>query len=685
MTARGILPWLVALAGPACGKVPISAVESAFEVADAAWFAEERTLFVFARVEADQGLGDPSVLEVTWTTDDGRVDWTPFEDLVPVHTHLPVDCGPRALCASASVAVASEPRDVRIRLRWHRDGDLALQADTVFNVVGPGAPHDHRSLVVYGVLDETNRYVQWRARHQFPTVRNEDAEALGLRRAFRVEGQRFGGDLDLPRDNPYGYGARCPGAFVPTGAPQLATDERAVFEADPLPLGASDAATVCADATVTDATGEFTAVAVARKNPEVRAAFPELRSPLRDALVLPFFLAPCDRVISEEHEQMQRQRLLVGDLPPVCIDDWQSPRFVPELVNRFRDAVEAARPRGRDLVLVVGLHRDEPGVSEAVEEALAQVVPNERHRTTPRLAGAFVFDSTARGPSRPDLGAVTLWCPSTLPTEDLPDVSQRSCAVLPDDLQIDLGPFTFGTLPVLPTRSQYLEFLRDFTPAQAGEVEALAFRTPEFAASARHVDLGEFGVATFLNDEGIDADANDAFSWCAPEEPLPFVFTSELLGGVAGYGLDPYVCEYLGLPPEDCESGAAGLLPIEALPGWHDAARERSYDLGVFWEFPFLLRMRYELVQAGSVGAFGLSVPFGFADTSRAFYGSAVWLADVLPLGDALTQCKRFCDHPTFDSAGVYHPTDPFRSTYANACYLPAFPRPGDDGFPRDP
>ena len=62
---------LVAIAAStaSCWKVPITPVEAGFLQADAAWFEEEQTLFVFYEVEAQQGLGDPSVIEVTWSTD----------------------------------------------------------------------------------------------------------------------------------------------------------------------------------------------------------------------------------------------------------------------------------------------------------------------------------------------------------------------------------------------------------------------------------------------------------------------------------------------------------------------------------------------------------------------------------------------------------------------------------------
>jgi hypothetical protein len=672
MTGRlGLLAWLLPVA-LACRKVPLHDVGASFALADASWFEEEQTLFVFYEVTAEQGLGEPSVIEITYATDDERVDWTPLTELPQVHTHLPVDCGTEALCGSASLKVLLEPREVGVRLRYHWDGDLALEAPTVFNVVRLG-PASHRSLIVYGVFDETNQLVQWRGRHQFPTLRNQEAEAMGLRRTFVVRDPRFGNDLLATESNPYGYGVTCPSTFVATGLGEVQTNERAVFHPDLLPLDASDASTVCAEATVTGATRSFTTGAVARKNPEVRPAFPELRSPIRDATQLPFFLGPCDRTISAEHEAMLRQRLLLGDLPTTCTDDWDRPGFVEGLVEAFQDAVEAERPAGQDMVLVVAVSQDDVGVSEAVEEALAQVVPEERHRSSPRLAGAFVLDSTARVLSLPELSPVTLWCPATI---DASDVS-LSCAIAPDNPDVDLGPFTFGTLPILPSREQYLEFIGTYSEQQAGSVQSLAFRSPEFATTSEHVDLGDYGVVTFLNEESISADANDAFSYCVGDDPEFVVFRSDLLVGV---GMED--CHELGLPADLCEYG---LLTLDWLPEWHHVFGESAYQLGVFWEFPYLLRVEYEAFQAGTVTAFGLSVPFGVGSAQESYYGTVVWTQETFPLDELLTQCDRFCGHPTFDSAGVYHVTDSFRGSYAHTCYLPVYPKPGDSGFPLDP
>ena len=679
---------LLAAGAASCGKVPIHDVYAEFLLADASWFAEEDTLFIFYDVTAEQGLGDPSVIEITYATDDERINWTPVSDFTTVHPHLPVDCGTTSLCGSTSLHVAGEPREVGVRLRYHRDGELALEADTVFNVVGPGDPDSNRSFVVYGVFDETNQRVQWRGRHQLPTLRNKQAQDLGLRRWFQVEDQVTGTEALTSSSDPYGYGARCPSDFEATDLEVVETVERAVWNDADLPLTASTHAAVCAQSTVLDANGTYTTGAVARKNPEVRPAFPVLRSPIHDATPVRFFLAPCERTISAEHEAMQRQRLQMEDVETTCIDDWDDAGFVDHLIVAFTDAIEAERDSGEDMVLVIGLHQDDDDVATVVEEALAAIVPDERHRSSPRLAGAFVFDSDIRGLEDDTLAPSTLWCPASilaLETGDFPDASTRTCAIAPDNPSIDLGPFSFGTLPILPPRDQYLDFIDTWSDAQAGEVLSLSYRTPEFSVTSAHADIGEYGVATFFDDEQISVGDDDAFSYCVGDDPYIFVFRSEIMQSDAFIDAITEQCATEEIDETLCAVATQGLLPLDFLGEWHALFGEENYDLGLFWDFPFLLHMEYEAVAAGNVSAFGFSVPFGLAADGESYLGTEMWTTDEFPLDELLTQCTRFCDHPTFDSAGVYHVTDNFDETYPSACYLPRYPELDDSGFPRDP
>lgn len=655
---------LAALALSGCWKQPVTDVAAGFALADAVWFAEEETLFVFYRVEAEQGLRPESRVEISWVTDQGAQEWAPLASFSPVHTHVPVDCGYKALCGSTSVHVPIPPREIAMRLRYHRDGEMFLDAPLDFYEVGPGPAHRNRSLLVYGVFDETNASVQWRSRHQFPNLRNMEVEALGLRRWFRVTDPGYGGAVGAS-GNPYAYGydAACSPANVALGWEALETTDRAIFDPHSLPFEASDAPVVCAMSTVTDPTGIFDAVAVARKNPEVRPAFPALRSPIQENTAVGFFLEPCDYTISDDHRDMQEQRLRLNDAPVICIDAWDTPGFADQLAATIRTEVDEVRVEGNDMVVTLALHHDYPAAFAAViEDALDQVLVAESVVSSPHVSGAFLLDSYSYGVVDQDLKRLALWCPADIIENDLDEIppeSERSCPVLGDIPDFQLGPFKINSLPILPTREQYLTFIDKYSVEQAGRMKRLKFLAPERTPLSENVAVGDYGAVTFFDDETVSADPDDAFSFCALDP----------VGGIIVFRSDAEPVP----------------LPLAVLPVLHQEAPEATYQLGIFWEFPFLLRLEYEAVVAGALTAFDASVPFGTGRTDRAYYGAELWRSGTFPLDTTLLQCDRFCDHPTFDSAGVYNVLSTFRGSYASQCYAPAFPTPEDGGFPLDP
>lgn len=653
-----------------CEKVPLQDIEARFTLADAVWFEAEETLFYFWRLEAQQGLGETSQLEVTWRTDDAYQPWAPVHTLTTVHLHVPVDCGNKGRCGSLSLHVAGIPREVGVRLRYHREGAVILSPPaTSLNVVNEGPPHLSRSLAVYGVFDETNRAVQWRARHVFPNLRNHEVEGLGLRRDFTVSEPRHGPAPAVDQANPYAYGAStfCPRGFVALGWEPVGTNERAVFHPRDLPLEASESSGLCARATVTDAKGTFEALAFARKNPEVRPAFPALRSPIKEALQLGFVMRPCNRTISDEHLEMQRQRLLLGGATPeICLEDWNRTGFVETVSARLRAAIDAARPQGRDMVLVIALHHDERSAAlrTVIEEALVQVLPFEIAKSSPRATGAFVLDSFGYTVTAPELKRTVLWCPANLPQTDLdeiPGASVQNCPLLPDQPDLTLGPLRFAQLPILATRAQYLTFIEKYSRAQAGEMKSLTFRAPEQTPLTESVPVGEFGVVTFFNQERLTAEQTDAFSFCAPEgepELVQVVFRTEVVPDV---------------------------LTLDMLPEIHAQFPQARYQLGLLWDFPFLLRLEFETRVAGAASAYGLSVPFGIASQNEEYKGSKAWETGEFPLHERLLQCRRFCDFGTFSAGGEYNVNARFDQTYRTLCYAPKYPMRNDGGFPLDP
>lgn len=679
-----LLLGCVALA--ACDKVPIVNINAGFTIADATWFEEEQTLFVFYTLNAEQGLGEDSVIELAYRTDALFQDWTDVAPLPRVHTHVPVDCGEKARCGSLSLHVPTVPRDVGIRLRYHRDGEVVLNTATTFNVIATGPAHTHRSLLVYGVFDSTNQRVQWRARHQFPTLRNEQVQGLGLRREFAIRDRVHGEPGVSLEGNPYGYGITgtiCPPSMDVLPALQLKTSNRAIFESISLPVETSPSPAVCAVSTVTDATGTFEAVALARKNPEVKDAFPLLRSPITENLEVQFLLTFCNREISPEHEAMQIQRLLLDGAVEVCLDDWQNTAFTGQLASILQTRINEARSEARDMVLTIALHHDVTNgqLSAVVENALGRVLPSERDKSSPRVSGAFVFDTAGRSVVSPEVNALALWCPARFTADDLENIPNQAssvCAVQPDLPDLELGPFRFNTLPILPSRAQYLTFLEKYGDAQGGRMIDLRFLAPQRTPLSENVPYGTFGTVTFFNNESFSAAAGDAFSLCTQTTgeggesvPAPPVF----------FRVDP------SMEP----------LPISTLPEFHAAVGAPSYQVGLFWEFPFLARLQYEVFAAGSATAYDFTVPFGLGVREQRYSGAALWEQGEFALSEVLDQCVRFCDHPTFDSAGAndspptsgtYNVLAPFREAYRTQCYAPSLPDASqkiEEVFPRDP
>jgi hypothetical protein len=96
--------------------------------------------------------------------------------------------------------------------------------------------------------------------------------------------------------------------------------------------------------------------------------------------------------------------------------------------------------------------------------------------------------------------------------------------------------------------------------------------------------------------------------------------------------------------------------------------------LGLVWDFPFLFYFNYEAFVAGSVSPLGATIPFGIGQKTGERYGSSLWSKESFELGEVLLKCSMFCDHPTFDSAGVYNIRSKFEEVYGNRCYRPKFP-----------
>jgi hypothetical protein len=388
-----------------------------------------------------------------------------------------------------------------------------------------------------------------------------------------------------------------------------------------------------------------------------------LRSPILQDTQIGFVLHPCQRTISAVGLAMQEQRLQLSAFTEICIDNLGDPSLPAAVESAIRAQIEQVRPAGNDMALTLALHDDDTtgAVDSMVELALADILPGESEKSSPRVAGAFVFDSAAHTINTPAVAELALWCPAAGDPNlnNISDTSQRSCALEPDP-NVTLGPFSFSSLPILPSQEQYLNFVNEYSVAQAGSVQALTISAPERTPLSNDIPVGPFGRATFFNDEVFTAQTTDAFSFCPSSDPR--------VGAVVFIS-----------------AGNAAPLPIAQLPMFQESQPQTEYQLGLLWDFPFLLHLQYQDVLAGAGTVFGFTVPFGVSNDAQTYFGGTLWTATDFPLEDVLLQCTRFCDDPTFDDASVYNVGQTFRQAYVNNCYQPSFSSVGDGGFPSDP
>jgi hypothetical protein len=159
------------------------------------------------------------------------------------------------------------------------------------------------------------------------------------------------------------------------------------------------------------------------------------------------------------------------------------------------------------------------------------VVPDERDRTSPRLAGAFVLDSDIRGLTLDELAPVTLWCPSTEPADasGIPDASAALVrrqpgqpGLLPRAVHVRRAPRSFRRESSTSTSS---------TPTRraGGQGDVALVPTPEFATTADHVLLDGYGTGHVPERRDHHRRQRRRVFYCVSASFDPFVFRTDAM------------------------------------------------------------------------------------------------------------------------------------------------------------
>lgn len=668
-----MLVWSLLLAGLAGACLPKQGLhkqELSPIVWQAYWFAEEQTTFFFYELKSNVPLGQRGQLqirpgELSEHQDSGKgVDgWYQLQDLKLVHEHSTVACGDDVICGSFSLRT-SIPRPVRLRYHYVVDGGLVSEF-TFYPKTVRGEGSLGRSLVVFGSFDRDNRWQRWQARHRFPDFSHEAAERLGLRRSFSVrEFALVRSSLALAPQYPFGYGQAHLCESGPTlslgSAPESASAPFWLLE--DLGKDLDEASGVCATVRVRDARGDYDAPGLALKNPEVATVTEQLHLTMTLTKTVSMIFKHCGEHQDQGYLDLQKSRLsLAADHLEHCLEQHDE-KSLATLIDEELGALYAAGQR--DLSLVFILHYTSPELRQRVQQTFATIAAAVSNADIyPYVSGLFIYDSYPSLSKETLTQWRTMWCPSlTLPRQNRDDVrldtdvnSFPSCSFMPAGLKLGAVELKFS--PILPSYDAYQDL-----DAEQKDIRSTRLKIYGPAQVVRDGRLimqqhAQGGIGVFHPEDIISAAAAERYSYCHKHDASSRLAFRRVTSGAP-----------------DIEGPSA----LISLPKSHRERRANEvYQLGVLFDLPLLMVLDYE-VQA-AVGPRNMTGILSL----KAKVNNTDWIASPLSfaegrfaVGQALKVCRRYCEHPAFDAAGVYEFNSRWDEVYASKCYEPQIPQP---------
>lgn len=659
-----------------CDKVPLREHVAQFEVASAHWYENERAQYVFFSVKGlrpGQASTEGTGLGRFEMAIDGG-DFKPVDYAKGLHEHRLVKCGSDALCGSFSFRTEEAPRRFRIRYAYSAESTFGSVAAVSNEIHRADAGAYAQSAFVYGAFDAENRRVQARVHDNFGTPDSAHVAEFGLVRRFAVEDVRLA-DIGPAAQASLATETRTPFLFPaslcerePRGAgvetrfsgregwqPQV-LDVRS-----PQPAACFKAKLLARDGSVLRE-----AQALARRNPELTGSTLSLRSPVRTATKIPLVLSYCtdqpggESLVSAPFLNYQRYILGVGSAPiDACFAVGLEDRFAADLGRAIESKVRAARAAAADrsdfVFAVVMHHRLAPIVSrfhQIVATTLQNKISEEQRLASPRLAGAFVYDSQAANARPIAPGPGVIWCPrlggdgsAGAPSEG--SLNGANCTPTSGG-RVELGPFNFlVAMGPFPTMTAFLEYRARY--GEEGRVGSP--RLQMRAVHASEASQSDGSSSTFLDGQSVTAAPGESVRFCRERD--------------SSYLLDSLAFRRQGAAAEPAMdvSQAQTLLarPAEAV----------VLNVGLRWSHPFFGALEYDSPIRGRV--FG-TIPIEDNVRSAQQFGDARWTRPRWDVGPLIQRCLRHCSHPYFDEAGVYQVQSAWIA--GRSCPQPKYPEP---------
>lgn len=675
----------------ACHKVPLRYEPGVFDLTAAHWFANEKTQYVFFSISGLREEQWPADMMKRFEIAVGDGEFKKLDPAAAVHVHTVRPCGAGRICGSYSMSLASTSAPEAIYLRYHYSENSRLfieeRIDNSWHT--SGSKSDAQSVFIYGIFDKDNERVQVRLHHNFGTPNDEQVEQYGLRRRLRISQQRLqvvdpaaikaqrsetGTNFLFPARVCEPVVKGLSGVVDPKDS--NLTDELQVIDNGTwLPgrfVQREDAGGLCFQATHLNHKGEPIAeplAAVALRNPLLHEESLSIAAPLRETVKIPLVLAYCarggssDDMMSTLFLDYQRFILGMGTLPvDTCFTVGEEERFRSDLRRIMQtkiNEVRASNPRQFDFIFTVALnHRlnaDFKLFHQIVAGELATAIGTEKVKISPRLVGAFVYDSTPYEYMAP--GAVTglVWCPQMPPKkregkeDNTRDNFNSANCIADEGGELDLNVINFRIpLGPFPTMETYENYYRKY--GDKGLSRNPRFLVRSVQTNANSVQ-GSEQLVTFFDGERVNVGKGQGLRACSERD------SGSLLDSIAIRSRNDTDQPVLPL------NQAGSLLNLGDI--------DRVIDFGVSWDHAFWGGVSYESPVYGKVMKF---IPLRKTFNGHRAIGDRIWTLEKFDLGPLMQKCVRYCDNPYFDEGGQYQLGETWRDSSGGNCIQAKIP-----------
>ena len=685
-SARFILAILV-LASLGCEKVPIRESHAQFDSSSSHWFENEKTQYVFFSVAGlrtgQAKLSWPSQFEMA-------LDKGQFQNLdlsTGVFHHQLVECSPGRLCGSYSFHADKPVQNISLRFKYTSAGSMSESTTipTAEHPANQGAAS--QSALFYGVFNSDNSRVQIRVHDNFGTPDSNQIKQFGMTRDFSIENEAL---TDLTADDEANIAATSGSALLfPADRctdflPASASASAFAFSGDQAwtqtKYDSEDArATACFRAKLLGRKGEVenAAIGVARRNPVLTGAPLTIQPPLQAAQKVPITIGYCqglpesDQLTSALFLRYQEFILGISQNPSfdVCFTIEDEEKFGSALDQVIKGKLIAARSANptADLFLAVVInHRLAPQITffhQVIADHLASIIASESALISPRLVGAFVYDSQApKGLTSKSNPQIT-WCPReekkkkgpSAPADDKNYDADANCTPRKAGT-FEFGPFNFlipmGPFPTLDTFVDYTQKYGDRGETNNPKLELQAVRTTATSVS----DSSTSSLYTFFDNQRISLRVGENLRFCRERD------TNGLLNDLVFR--------------KDQGRGKSPIYDIDSIPDALKAGNQTrggspTIFVGLHWHSPFIGKFSFESPVEGKVfGVIPVSATLG---KSQAI-GDALWSKGQWSLSTLAQKCLKFCYHPVFDEAGQYQTSETWNDR--STCVEPKMTEP---------